>query len=108
MSAVQTSHRPRPEGRPAPPRCGTRSAGVTATNPSVAADASPRSLIFVGMLIYGEVAYGRIVQASTLSNLLINNAHLIILAVGHDVRDPHRRHRPLGRLGHRAVRPSRA
>ncbi|QXT62120.1 ABC transporter permease [Tessaracoccus palaemonis] len=39
-------------------------------------------VIFVGMVIYGEVAYGRIVQMSTISNLLINNAHLIVLAVG--------------------------
>ncbi|QEO15505.1 sugar ABC transporter permease [Agromyces intestinalis] len=39
-------------------------------------------VIFIGMIIYGEIAYGRIVQASTVSNLLINNAHLIILAVG--------------------------
>ena len=38
-------------------------------------------VIFVGMVVYGEIAYGRIVQASTLSNLLINNAHLIVLAV---------------------------
>ena len=34
------------------------------------------------MIVYGEIAYGRILQFSTLSNLLINNAHLIILAVG--------------------------
>ncbi|MGP9582880.1 ABC transporter permease [Brachybacterium sp. AOP35-5H-19] len=39
-------------------------------------------VIFVLMLIYGETAYGRIFQLSTLSNLFINNAHLIILAVG--------------------------
>ena len=39
-------------------------------------------VIFVLMLIYGEAAYGRIFQLSTLSNLFINNAHLIILAVG--------------------------
>ncbi|GAA2943341.1 sugar ABC transporter permease [Microbacterium luteolum] len=38
-------------------------------------------VIFVGMIVFGEVAYGRIVQANTLSNLLINNAHLIVLAV---------------------------
>ena len=38
--------------------------------------------IFVAMLIYGEVVYGRIFQYSTISNLLINNAHLVILAVG--------------------------
>lgn len=34
------------------------------------------------MIVYGETAYGRIVQYSTLSNLLINNAHLVIIAVG--------------------------
>lgn len=39
-------------------------------------------VIFVGMIVYGEAAYGRIVQFSTLSNLLINNAHLIVMAVG--------------------------
>jgi ribose/xylose/arabinose/galactoside ABC-type transport system permease subunit len=39
-------------------------------------------VIFLAMVVYGEIAYGGIVQASTLSNLLINNAHLIILAVG--------------------------
>ena len=33
-------------------------------------------VLFVGMLIYGELAYGRIIQYGTLSNLLINNAHL--------------------------------
>ena len=38
-------------------------------------------VIFVAMVVYGEVAYGRIVQFNTLSNLLINNAHLIVLAV---------------------------
>jgi len=39
-------------------------------------------VIFIGMVVYGEVAYGRIVQMNTVSNLLINNSHLIILAVG--------------------------
>ena len=39
-------------------------------------------VIFVAMVVYGEVAYGRIVQFSTISNLFINNAYLIILAVG--------------------------
>jgi ribose/xylose/arabinose/galactoside ABC-type transport system permease subunit len=38
--------------------------------------------IFIGMILYGEIAYGRILQYNTLSNLLINNAHLVILAVG--------------------------
>jgi simple sugar transport system permease protein len=39
-------------------------------------------LIFLAMLVYGHAAYGRIIQHSTLSNLLINNSHLILLAVG--------------------------
>jgi simple sugar transport system permease protein len=39
-------------------------------------------LIFIAMVVYGQLAYGRIVQYSTMSNLLINNAHLVILAVG--------------------------
>ncbi|PPF37115.1 MULTISPECIES: ABC transporter permease [unclassified Pseudoclavibacter] len=39
-------------------------------------------VIFVGMLAYGELAYGGILQFSTLSNLLINNAYLIVLAIG--------------------------
>ncbi|GGD30762.1 sugar ABC transporter permease [Microbacterium faecale] len=38
-------------------------------------------LIFVGMVVFGELAYGRILQFNTISNLLINNAHLVILAV---------------------------
>lgn len=39
-------------------------------------------IIFIVMILYGELSYGRIVQFNTLSNLLINNAHLIIMAVG--------------------------
>jgi galactofuranose transport system permease protein len=38
-------------------------------------------VIFAGMVIYAEVVYGRILQPSTTSNLLINNSHLIIIAV---------------------------
>jgi len=38
--------------------------------------------IFVAMVIYGQVTYGAILQPSTISNLLINNSHLVILAVG--------------------------
>jgi simple sugar transport system permease protein len=38
--------------------------------------------IFVAMLIYGEFAYGRILQYSTISSLFINNAQLILIAVG--------------------------
>ena len=39
-------------------------------------------LIFIAMVIYGQVTYGAILQPSTISNLLINNSHLVILAVG--------------------------
>jgi simple sugar transport system permease protein len=39
-------------------------------------------VIFIGMIAYGQAAYGRILQYNTISNLFINNAHLIILAVG--------------------------
>lgn len=39
-------------------------------------------VLFLAMVIYGELAYGRILQLNTMSNLLINNAHLIIIAVG--------------------------
>jgi len=39
-------------------------------------------VIFVGMIVYSEAVYGRILQPSTISNLLVNNAHLVILAVG--------------------------
>lgn len=53
---------------------------ILTTNPSVLPTGAA-VVIFVGMVVYGEVAYGRILQFSTLSNLLINNAHLIVLAV---------------------------
>src|SRR5699024_3088023 len=53
---------------------------LVSTNPS-ALPTVAAVLILVAMVIYGEIAYGRIVQANTLSNLLINNTHLIVLAV---------------------------
>ncbi len=39
-------------------------------------------VIFIGMLLFGEISYGRIFQYSTISNLFINNAHIIIIAAG--------------------------
>lgn len=39
-------------------------------------------VILALMLVYGQVAYGKIFQLNTVSNLLINNSYLIILAVG--------------------------
>ncbi|WP_139418031.1 ABC transporter permease [Agromyces laixinhei] len=53
---------------------------ILSTNPS-ALPTIAAVLIFVAMVIYGEVTYGRILQFNTMSNLLINNAHLIVLAV---------------------------
>ncbi|MDR2253172.1 MAG: sugar ABC transporter permease [Bifidobacteriaceae bacterium] len=38
--------------------------------------------IFIAMLVFGQLRYGHIFQYSTLSNLVINNAQMIILAVG--------------------------
>lgn len=53
---------------------------IATTNPSALPTVAAVA-IFVAMIVYGETAYGRIVQFSTLSNLLINNTHLIVLAV---------------------------
>lgn len=38
--------------------------------------------ILAVMLVYGELAYGKIFQLNTISNLFISNSYLIILAVG--------------------------
>lgn len=54
--------------------------GLT-TNPSTLPTLASL-IIFVGMVIYGELAYGKILQYSTISNLFINNAHIIIIAAG--------------------------
>lgn len=58
----------------------TRLRRLISTNPSLLPTAAA-VVIFLAMVVYGEAAYGRIVQYNTLSNLLINNAHLIVLAV---------------------------
>jgi simple sugar transport system permease protein len=63
--------------RPASPSRLSRFKPRLETLPTLAA-----VLIFIAMIIYGEIAYGRIIQFNTISNLLINNAYLIILAVG--------------------------
>lgn len=59
----------------------TRLRRAATSNPSTLPTAASL-VIFIAMLVYGEVAYGNIVQFSTLSNLLVNNAHLIVVAVG--------------------------
>lgn len=38
-------------------------------------------IIFVTMLVLSQIKYGAIFQSSTISNLFINNSHLIIIAV---------------------------
>lgn len=51
------------------------------TNPSTL-PTTASLVIFVAMLVYGQFAYGKIFQYSTMSNLFINNAHIIIIAAG--------------------------
>jgi simple sugar transport system permease protein len=80
MTAVQTPRADPSAEASAISKIVARVKRVVASNPSVLPTVAA-IVIFIGMVIYGEVAYGRIVQANTLSNLLINNAHLIILAV---------------------------
>src|SRR5690625_7916049 len=60
--------------------CGL-AARLSQVNPAVMPTAAA-VLLFVLMVGYGELSYGGIIQYNTLSNLLINNAHLIIIAVG--------------------------
>ena len=62
-------------------RWGALSARLLQVNPSAMPTAAAL-VLFAVMLVFGEVSYGGIFQYNTLSNLLINNAHLIILAVG--------------------------
>lgn len=75
MSAVSVSPDARPVGT-----IPDRARRMITANPSVLPTIAS-IVIFVGMVVFGEVAYGRILQFNTLSNLLINNAHLIVLAV---------------------------
>jgi galactofuranose transport system permease protein len=80
MTTVQTPRVDAPVEASALSKIAARVRRVVSSNPSVLPTVAAIA-IFIGMVIYGEVAYGRIVQYNTLSNLLINNAHLIILAV---------------------------
>lgn len=75
MSAVSVIPDARPVGT-----IPDRARRMITANPSVLPTIAS-IVIFVGMVVFGEVAYGRILQFNTLSNLLINNAHLIVLAV---------------------------
>lgn len=70
-----------PAVTPHPDSWATRLIRKVTANPSILPTVAA-VVLFLGMVIYGETAYGRIVQYSTLSNLLINNAHLIVIAVG--------------------------
>lgn len=62
-------------------RWGALTAKLVHVNPSAMPTAAAL-LLFVLMITYGQMTYGGILQYNTLSNLLINNAHLIIIAVG--------------------------
>lgn len=66
---------------PAAQRLVERTRTAFRSNPSVLPTLAA-VVITIAMIVYGEIAYGRILQYNTLSNLLINNAHVIILAVG--------------------------
>ncbi|WP_394160101.1 ABC transporter permease [Galactobacter valiniphilus] len=72
MSAILT--RPRPQAA-APSR--RQRGSVLDALPTIASVA-----ILLLMFVYGEMAYGKIFQANTISNLFINSSYLIILAVG--------------------------
>jgi simple sugar transport system permease protein len=80
MTSVQSPRADAPVEASASSKLVDRVKRVVASNPSVLPTVAA-IVIFIGMVVYGEIAYGRIVQYNTLSNLLINNAHLIILAV---------------------------
>ena len=62
-------------------------------------------VVLVAVLIGGSVAFGSsFASAQNLLNIALASSFLAIVAVGHDVRDHQRRHRPVGRLGAGAVR----
>ena len=68
----------------------------------------PRSACFVAMF---GVGVGRTTRTSStgqvILNLFVDNVLPARRRGRHDVRDPHRRHRPVGRLGGRAVHAAR-
>ncbi|MGO1848458.1 MULTISPECIES: ABC transporter permease [unclassified Microbacterium] len=78
MSALLTTPTPTPAAKPT----GIRGLMQRLSHHVEALPTAAAVVIFIGMLVYGEIAYGSILQAGTLSNLLINNSHLIVLAVG--------------------------
>jgi simple sugar transport system permease protein len=59
----------------------SRARGLAHLNPSLL-PAIAAIVILVGMVVYGQLAYGRIVLASQFSSLLINQSQLIIIAIG--------------------------
>lgn len=80
---VTTSSPAAPDGQNGPRSALWRrvTARLAEVNPAAMPTAAAIT-IFVLMIGYGEIAYGGILQYNTVSNLLINNAHLIIIAVG--------------------------
>ena len=61
------------------------------------------ALLLVAMFVIGGIRYTGFASPQVVLNLLVDNAYLIVLAVGDDLRHPHRRHRPVGRCGGRPV-----
>ena len=62
------------------------------------------SLVLFAVLFLAVIArYEFASPAQVFLNLLVDNAYLIVLAVGMNVRDPHRRYRSQRRRGGRAV-----
>ena len=80
----------RPPGRAWWPACHRRHIPVLAT----------LALLLV-MYGIGVSQYQAFSNVQVIFNVFIDNGFLLVVAVGHDLRDPHRRHRPVGRLGGR-------
>ena len=56
--------------------------------------------ILLVLLISAQARFPKFLSPGNMSALLLDNAYLVVLAVGPHVRDPHGRHRPLGGVGH--------
>ena len=98
-----------PDGcHPLAARAGSRSRDVldVVRRPLISPKYGPvliTALLLVAMFVIGGIRYTGFASPQVVLNLLVDNAYLIVLAVGHDLRHPHRRHRPVGRRGRRAV-----
>ena len=99
---MSTAHRPPPPASTAWDRVRTLHARRRGTCPVLATLA-----LFVGMFGVGGMRYEGFADPQVLLNLLHRQRVPDRARRRHDVRDPHRRHRPVGRLGGRAVHDDR-